>query len=75
VYHAIEFAADLWLDLERSPRQPLERVLFRRGARRRTQLRPYVVEGEMGPVEAADLFFEDGTAARGVPFASFAFAD
>jgi hypothetical protein len=75
MYHTIEFNADLWLDLERSPRQPLERVQLRRGTRRRAQLRPHVVETPTGPVEAADLFFEDGTAIRGVPFSAFCFAE
>jgi hypothetical protein len=74
MYHAVEFAVDLWLDLERSPSQPLERVLLRRGSRRRAQLRPHVLETWAGPVEVADLFFPDGTAARNVPFAAFAFA-
>jgi hypothetical protein len=74
MYHAIEFAVDLWVDLERSRRHPLERVLLRRGTRRRAQLRPLVLETAYGPLEAADLFFEDGTATRGIPFASFAFA-
>ncbi len=75
MYHVVQLTADLWLDLERSPSHPLERVLLRRGTRRLAQLRPHVVETEEGPVEAADLFFEDGTVARGVPFACFTFAD
>jgi hypothetical protein len=73
MYHTIQFAIDLLLDLDRSPGQPLERVLIRCGARRRVQLRPFVVETAAGPVEVADLFFEDGTAARGVPYAYFTF--
>jgi hypothetical protein len=74
MYHLIEITADLWADLERSPSQPLERVLLRRGARRRAQLRPHVVETALGPMEVADLFFDDGTATRGVPFSAFRFA-
>jgi hypothetical protein len=73
--YAVVFAVDLWLDLERSPRERLERVLLRRGSRRNAQLRPHVVEGPTGPVEVADLFFADGTVARDVPFAAFAFAE
>ncbi len=76
MYHLIEFVADWWADLERGPRQPLEQVLIRRGARRRAQVRPHVVEREgEPPVETADLFFEDGTATRGVPFAAITFPD
>jgi hypothetical protein len=75
VYHVIEFVSPWWADLERSRVQPLERVLLPRGTRRRAQVRPHVVEGAGGPVEVADLFFEDGTAARGVPFCCFSFLD
>jgi hypothetical protein len=75
MYHTIAFAADQWVDLERSPRHRLERLRVRCGERRRAQLRPHVVETPAGPVEAADLFFDDGTTARDVPFACFAFVD
>jgi hypothetical protein len=34
-----------------------------------------VVEAAGGPVEVADLFFEDGTATRNVPFAWFTFVE
>jgi hypothetical protein len=40
----------------------------------RAQLKPYVADTADGPVEVADLFFEDGTATRQVPFACFRFA-
>jgi hypothetical protein len=75
MYHTVEFAADLWLDIERSAKQPLERVLVRAGTRHRAQVRPHIVETPSGPVEVADLFFEDGTATRGVRFSRFSFAD
>jgi hypothetical protein len=75
MYHTIEFAMDLWVDLEVSPKQPLERLLLRRGTRVFAQLRPHVVETAGGPVEVADLFFEDGTATRGIPFACFSFVE
>lgn len=75
MFHVIEFLTDQWVDLERSAAHPLERVLVRRGSRRRAQLRPHVIETEPGPVEAADLFFEDGTATRDVPFAVLAFVE
>jgi hypothetical protein len=75
MYHTIQFAFDLWVDLEVSPKQPLERLLLRRGTRVIAQLRPHVVETAGGPVEVADLFFEDGTATRGIPFACFSFVE
>ena len=75
MFHTIQFAGDLVLDLEISRKQPLERLLVRGGSRVRAQLKPYVVETAGGPVEVADLFFEDGTSARTVPFAGFAFVD
>jgi hypothetical protein len=75
MYHALQMVSDRWVDLQRSPRHRLERLLLRRGTRLPAQVRPYVVEAADGPVETADLFFADGTAARGVPFACFAFVD
>jgi hypothetical protein len=75
MYHTIQFAIDLTIDLEVSPKQPLERVCLRKGTPMRAQIKPYVVEAEDGPVEVADLFFEDGTATRQVRFECFAFAD
>jgi len=53
----------------------VERVLLRSGTRLRARLRPRILEDVFGLVEAADLFFEDGTGARGVPFATFVFVD
>ena len=73
MYHTIQFTADLLIDVEISPKKRLERVLIRKGDRLWAQLKPYVVETAEGPVEVADLFFADGTTARSVPFAHFAF--
>ena len=73
MYHTLRFTTDLILDLEVSSRQPLERLRIRKGDRLPAQVKPYVVETAEGPVEVADLFFEDGTATRRVPFAYFAF--
>ena len=61
--------------MERSPQHHLERVLLRGGTCVLAQLRPHVVETPGGPVEAADLYFADGTAASDVPYAAFHFAD
>jgi len=75
MYHSIEFAAEINADMEISPKHPLERVRIKQGARRRAQIKPHIVETDEGPVEVADLFFEDGTTIRKVPFAFFQFVD
>jgi len=74
MYHTIEFVAEVNADIEISPKLPLERLRIEKGARRRVQIKPYVLEAGKGPVEVADLFFEDGTAIRQVPFEFFRFA-
>jgi hypothetical protein len=53
----------------------MELLVLRRGTRAVAQLRPHVAETSAGPVEVADLFFEDGTATRGIPFACFSFVE
>ncbi len=75
MFHTIAFAIDFVADLEVSRKQPLERARIRKGYRLQAQVKPYVVETAGGPVEVADLFFEDGTATRRVPFAYFAFVE
>ena len=75
MYHIIEFVEELTVDLEISPKHWLERMLIHRGTHLQAQLKPYVVETKGGLVEVADLFFADGTTARGVPFGSFSFVD
>lgn len=75
MYHTIAFEESLRLSIEVSAKEPLERVTVKKGARMLAQIRPHVIETEDGPVEVADLFFEDGTATRGVRFSSFSFAD
>jgi hypothetical protein len=75
MYHTITFVTDRWVDLETSPRHPLERVLLRAGTRLPVQLRPHVIEAPEGPIEAADLYFEDGSVTRSVPFSCFTLND
>jgi hypothetical protein len=75
MYHLIEFATAFTVDLEISQKQPLEQLRIHKGVRRRAQIKPYIVETERGPVEVADLFFEDNTATRAVPFSCFSFVD
>jgi len=75
MYHTIVFRVKFWVDLEISPKQPLERMLIHGGTRLQVQIKPYVVETEDGPMEVADLFCADGTTARMVPYKSFSFVD
>jgi len=75
MYHTIEFDEPLTLDLEISAKQPLERVSVKKGTRLRAQIKPHVMETEDGPVEVADLFFDDGTTTRRVRFSSFCFVE
>jgi len=75
MYHIIKFTANRWVDLEKSPRHRLERLLLRAGDELSVQIKPYVVQTVGGPVETADLFFADGTAVREVPFACFSFIE
>ena len=75
MYHTIEFARDVVVDLQRSQRQRLEKTLMRKGSRVQVQVRPYVAEMVEGPVEMADLFFDDGTSTSAVPFRWFSFVD
>jgi hypothetical protein len=75
MYHTLEFDAELTVDLEISRKHPLERLSIRKGSRYRAQLKPYVLETSDGPMEVADLFFEDGTATRQISFAYFRFVD
>ena len=63
------------VDLEVARKKPLERVLIGADICLRAQIKPYVVETADDLVEVADLFFEDGTATRTVPFAFFSFVD
>jgi len=75
MYHTIEFRKALAVDLEVSPKLPLERLAVREGTRTKVQIKPYVVETEDGLIEMADLYFADGTTTRTVPFESFVFVD
>jgi hypothetical protein len=75
MYHVIEFTQELLTDLEISRKHHLERLLLQKGTRLRVQLKPYVMETATGLVEVADLFLEDGTATRRVPFSCFSFVE
>jgi hypothetical protein len=75
MYHTIEFAVEFTADLEATRQHALSRLKIAKGTRLRAQIKPYVEEVSAGPVEVADLFFEDGTVTRTVPFAYFSFVD
>ena len=75
MYHTIEFAAEFVARPELPPPERRQRALIRKGDRLKAQVRPYVVETKRGPVEVADLSFEDGTAARRVPYRYFRFVE
>ena len=75
MYHTIKFDTDITVDSEISPKHWLERVHIKRGVPLRAQLKPYVMETKDGPVEVADLYFEDGTVTRHVPFQCFSFVE
>jgi hypothetical protein len=75
MFHTIRFAAEFVALPEIPPRQRRLRALIRKGDRLKAQVRPYVVETQRGPVEVADLFFDDGTAASRVPFRCFRFVE
>jgi hypothetical protein len=75
VSHLIEFSVAFTTDLEVSPKQRLERLRIQEGTRAWVGLRPYVVQTPGGPIEVADLYFEDGTVARQVRFEQFRFVE
>ena len=75
MFHTIEFHTDWTVDLEVSPKHPLEQLSIRKGTRLKAQVKPYVIETSDGPMEVADLFLEDGTTARSLPFAFFSFVN
>jgi hypothetical protein len=75
MYHTIDVCTGFITDVEVSPTQRLERLRLRKGTQVAVSLRPYVVEEADGLVEVADLYFEDGSVARGVRFEQFRFAE
>ncbi len=75
MYHTLEVAVAFTAELQTSPQHWLERPRIHRGTRLRAQLRPHVEETVAGPVEVADLYLDDGTVLRAVPYAYFAFVD
>jgi hypothetical protein len=75
MYHTIEFAAKIKTDLVVPGQARLEKIVIQKGTRLKAEIKPYVKETDFGPVEVADLYLEDGTAAHTVNFASFRFVE
>jgi hypothetical protein len=75
MYHMIEFGAAFVAEVQVCPIVRLSRLKFEKGTRWSAEIRPYVIEGVNGPVEVADLCFDDGFTARNVPFSKFCFVD
>jgi hypothetical protein len=75
MFHRIQFRLKALAELERPGHLPLEQLLIKAGTQTRALIKPHVRETKQGPVEFADLHFEDGTIARDVRFASFTFVD
>jgi hypothetical protein len=66
---------DWWAEIEPASSQPLQQTLIHRGTQMRARIHPRIVDACGVPVESADLCFEDGSTALGVPYAAFTFAD
>jgi len=75
MYHNIEFRIDGLVELEIPGSTRLQQLILQKGTRVRARVQPYIVELKRRPIEVADLFLEDGSAARAVRFASFRFLD
>jgi hypothetical protein len=75
VYHRIEFNTGCIVRLQPPGRAVLAPVVILPGTRVRAEVRHSVVEMAGGPVEVADLLFEDGSRAYRLPCSSFSFVD
>jgi hypothetical protein len=75
VYHPIEFTTGCIIRVQPPGRDVLAPVFILPGTRVRAEIWPAVVETAGGPVEVAELTFEDGCRAPLLPYACFAFVD
>jgi hypothetical protein len=75
MYHNIQFRLQVQADFEIPGKARLEKIVLKPGTRMRVQIKPYVVQTALGPVEAADLFLEEGVIAHRVSYACFSFLD
>jgi hypothetical protein len=75
MFHSIEFTLRVRAGMAIPGQRRLEKIVLQTGTRLRAEIRPYVAESDLGPLEVADLFLEDGSAVHNVNFASFRFLD
>jgi len=75
VIHTIEFRQAVVTEVDRPEYRYQQRIVINQGTRLHVQLKPYVAESPKGPVEVADLYFEDGGIAHAVQFAAFRFIE
>jgi hypothetical protein len=75
MFHSIEFTLRVRADLAVPGQRRLEKIVLHTGTRLRAEVKPYVKDSDIGPLEVADLFLEDGSAVQHVRFASFRFVD
>jgi hypothetical protein len=73
VYHLIEFRTPFTADVATSPRDRLHQLRIEKGTQFYVHLLPHTVQTPLGPVEVADMCWEDGSVAREVPYARFRF--
>lgn len=71
--HQLKFRGDYRLDLQVPGKSRLEQVAVQQGDVIEAQVRPYVQEGDNGPVEVADLQLDGDGALIGVPMGCFRF--
>jgi hypothetical protein len=75
MFHRIEFTLRVRADLAIPGQRGLEKIVLSNGTQLRAEIKPYVTESDLGPLEVADLFLEDGSAVQSVKFASFRFVE
>jgi len=75
VTHRIEFRWLVLAELDRPEYVYPQRLVIKEGTRLTAGIKPYVTESPDGPIEVADLRFEDGSVARAVRYAAFRFLD
>ncbi|HKD38517.1 MAG TPA: hypothetical protein VKB78_17005 [Pirellulales bacterium] len=73
--HPIEFRRQVFADIDLPDDKFSQRVIIKEGTRLAADIKPYVTESTDGPVEVADLVFEDGSVARAVRYSAFQFVE
>ncbi len=73
--HIIEFCKGFTADVQVLSKKRMERIRIRNGMQACVEVRPYVLETQKGPVEAADLYFKEGCVIHNVLYEDFRFVD